>query len=97
MNTKHTPGPWNVRNYGTDEAGNEMIHIEDQIGRTIIREMGHQDVIHHNARLIAAAPELLDIVRRLGAKLADECGEGEVHPMAKEAAYLIAKATGETI
>ena len=46
-----------------------------------------------NARLIAAAPELLDLVRRMGAHIADQCGDGLVHPLAAEARAAIAKAT----
>lgn len=56
--TKHTPGPWQVDVYETKNAANPRQVTVGATGMTI-RVSGliqHQDA---NARLIAAAPELL--------------------------------------
>lgn len=61
MNTKYTPGPWAFDKLGDNLTGN---------GVTIVRcsDWGSSDDIHdeseHNAKLIAAAPELLEALRR---------------------------------
>lgn len=64
MNThKHTPAPWQV-----DYSGNCHIGITDKNERTIAfcnlqSEDGDEDEL--NARLIAAAPDLLDALQTL--------------------------------
>ncbi len=66
----HTPGPWTFHDRGEDEANN-LITTED--GKSgIARPIGHiRGVNLHvgemraNAKLIAAAPELLDALERL--------------------------------
>ena len=96
MNTKHTPGPWHigVRQPNSDKFiygkdGTEVANCDR------LTNFAHEN--EANARLIAAAPDLLELVRRMGAHIADQCGEGLVHPLAAEARALIAKATGENI
>lgn len=60
METKHTPGPWNiVESNKVDEES----HIQTDL-KSICRlwiQMDGQDMA--NARLIAAAPELLDALK----------------------------------
>jgi hypothetical protein len=66
MNTKHTPGPWkqyrdsqgNVRIQG-NVPGGPVAFIEE------MNNTGGTPQDHANARLIAAAPELLDALKRI--------------------------------
>ena len=55
--TKHTPGPWAV--YGTLHPGEFIIH---QGGHGLAVTRRANGAGNANARLIAAAPELLDLV-----------------------------------
>lgn len=62
MNTKHTPGPWEVGYqglsiYGPDRHGTTLV-----IARSLDTSRQHCDPqeAQANARLIAAAPELLE-------------------------------------
>ena len=60
MNKKHTPGPWHVAN------GVQIRSARDQIAKVWMMRNGEGNV---NAKLIAAAPELLEFaeeVRRTG-------------------------------
>lgn len=63
MNTKHTPGPWTVRK----DAIKFLITAKDNSG------IAHTSGLHYdseaNARLIAAAPELLEALIELKAQL----------------------------
>ena len=102
MNTKHTPGPW------YNSTANPQAVNKDGKGLAIgiATTHGTDDANYSdffpsteeakaNARLIAAAPELLDLVRRMGAHIADQCGDQPVHPLAAEARAAIAKATNQ--
>lgn len=55
--TKHTPGPWS--NDGI-EIGTGILH-EVKIAKCFL--VGHEET-HANARLIAAAPELCDVLQQ---------------------------------
>lgn len=93
MNTKHTPGPWEVdrfywtiqrRMFGPDEPEVEVI------GR-----LTNGEEAEANARLIASAPCLLEALKTLvdgynGAGVTQE-------QIWRDAEAAIAKATGETI
>lgn len=65
MSDKHTPGPWN-RGYG-----NHVFQGEKDRGRLVAicepstRTEADWDMVWANAKLIAAAPELLDQLRAL--------------------------------
>jgi len=71
--SKHTPGPW-----FTEREGSSTVYVEAQIGGGWLQEVaacgpnangsGEQDA---NARLIAAAPELLAALQ----SIADCCDE----------------------
>lgn len=70
-NAKHTPGPWHVSRYATDtpdEPGTE-IHaaVADVFGNTVagVALRGTSENDNANARLIAAAPELLEAGKEL--------------------------------
>jgi hypothetical protein len=56
MNTKHTTGPWNAADTGNHQG---MI-IAEQDGATVAVTYDAKD-----ARLIAAAPELLETLQRI--------------------------------
>ena len=53
MNGKHTPGPWNVVD------GRWITSDKGDLATTVVLGHGRKDEMTANARLIAAAPELL--------------------------------------
>ena len=58
MSTKHTPGPWHVKN------GNSIYASNRYIGLSLSGHLYGNDLPQEaNARLMAAAPELLEIVK----------------------------------
>lgn len=67
---KHTPGPWTVVEYGDDSPGALVVH-SDRDNRVCFMatpgRTGDFDRIAANARLIAAAPKLLEAAQGLGA------------------------------
>ena len=84
MTTKHTPGPWHIAN------GVQIRSNRDQIAKIWMMRDGEG---RENARLIAAAPDLLEALIELA-----DCGAeawGEDRPCVKWARAAIAKATGE--
>ena len=61
MNTKHTPGPWHHDKYGHICAKNQIIGSSYQFE---LDDSDHDELpCLENARLMAAAPELLEIVK----------------------------------
>lgn len=90
MTTQHTPGPWFV------STGTTVRSRSDELGLPIVVEAFSKP----DARLIAAAPDLLGFAR-LVAALEGKCrSEGGRHPTYAEWAVLatsipaIARATG---
>jgi hypothetical protein len=75
MKAKHTPGPWIAAvdlhanrqplGYDTDD-----VYAED--GSRVCRMTGNVARSYHDARLIAAAPEMLDALRELQGQFGDE-------------------------
>jgi hypothetical protein len=72
MSTKHTPGPWKIRNElnrsvdSLKQIPYWTVGIDDARGLAIVETFARwapQDQIEANARLIAAAPELLSMVK----------------------------------
>lgn len=91
--TKHTPGPWHVVEKA-EHKGQGILHIVEEGGDPywdIATLMTHDEELEANARLIAAAPELLEAAQ----KALDECVDliGTDEGEALEAA--IKKALGE--
>jgi len=88
--SKHTPGPWSTtKTFG----GQILVHTEANFVVAIVR--GYKHPYKSNARLIAAAPELLDALQLLiDMDVAYQRGPkvGEAVEYARAA---IAKATGE--
>ncbi len=101
MSTKNTdkitPGPWHVRSAQNDEGYGLLICDEDQ---TVLSRMDTwlgktpEAAMEANARLIAAAPELLEAAE-LCIALCKEIGATETNAYAQARAAL-AKATGGT-
>lgn len=86
----HTPGPWKARNYKTDDGG---IWIDCDSwanpktascrGGTIATALGSgcgNGSVEANARLIAAAPEMLEALRQAADVLADAKKRGDLGP-----------------
>lgn len=100
MTTKHTPGPWIVSPYGdgfeVDSAAGLCIAQTQQLRQTKRKE-DHAER-KANARLIAAAPELLDKLRTMTSLVRLDYGnlDADVWQEIQETEALIAKATGET-
>jgi hypothetical protein len=95
---KHTPGPWKLRHTGKHD-GDRCLYAAT---RDICRIDGGPGDDHEqfaNACLIAAAPELLGLLKRF-ATIAQSMpepfvGEWNWPELAKEARKVIAKATAE--
>ena len=85
MTTQHTPGPWHVF----------RDQINDEVGLTVARWVQYVDEYKEhaeaNARLIAAAPDMLAALVRVEASLTELGAKGE--PL-KSIRAAIAKATG---
>lgn len=101
MNTKHTPGPWTAKR---DSQGQVRIQGNVQGGPVAyIEEMNNtggtpQD--HANARLIAAAPELLDLAIDAENYLlygAENWTNERIADYREKLRAAIANATGQTI
>ena len=93
--TQHTPGPWQIETF--DDVPHSRIHAKGEIGGAIADIYGNGD--HGaNARLIAAAPDLLAALREVDeagrAKYASDFGAAEaLQRVAKTARAAISKAT----
>ena len=91
MSAQHTPGPWWVEKDGSAEHRNEANVINGADGTMIV----YGQVNDADARLIAAAPDLLEALKTLTAYL----GKTATHTSDLEAVWdaekVIRKATGE--
>lgn len=85
--TNHTPGPWAANPDGLIHAGKNRLHIAQ--AATI--GMGH--AAEGNARLIAAAPDLLAALQKL-VRAIDRAPANFADGLADQAREVIAKATG---
>jgi hypothetical protein len=94
MSNKHTPGPWTlhptalhpaVRSVGTPDTGPRRI--------CTVGTMNGHPVDKANARLIAAAPELLEALQNIIDSI-DKGHAAILCPLAAAARAAIAKATG---
>ena len=98
----HTPGPWNCNR--ASAAGREIIVSE--VSPVDVAVLSHRDKsqseINANARLIAAAPDLLEALEWCAETLAVFVADGSAAPESvigknlTTARAAIAKATGET-
>ena len=90
---KHTPGPWEVGS--TIESGTQAI-IHD--GDSVLAILTTIPPNPANARLIAAAPDLLDALNemtRLALRPTGGCSAAEKRNAIEASIAAIAKATGE--
>ena len=103
---KHTPGPWRISNESRTIIQQDMSFIGSDHGVLIGSASGHPDSGFFppdceaiaNARLMAAAPEMLDALNRIANLDYVEVGKAasailKAAEIAREAA---AKATGES-
>ena len=102
MNVKHTPGPWLFRTAPTSAGLCHIVSAADWKGAFIYGDgirKGVDDALPKaqelaaNARLIAAAPELLEALRDLVDVMTGRI-DGEIVAL-HNALGVIAKATGE--
>jgi len=94
MDTKHTPGPWRAGKQWSVVADSEIGTHSDQenreyYGGALVCESVRTEA---NARLIAAAPELLEALRDM-VDVMTGCADGETVAL-HNALSAIAKATG---
>ena len=68
MSSKHTPGPWWIEKDGSAENNNEVNVVNGADGTMIVYGQANDA----DARLIAAAPDLLKVLRMARAKIAAE-------------------------
>ena len=106
MNKQHTPGPWTIGKVSHKKqcVDIDSLHADPSVGhqswRGLARAYGFNDMpaegtaaMLANARLIAAAPELLEALQKIAGNTYDEWTNGaEAGRIARAA---IAKATGE--
>lgn len=64
--SKFTPGPWQVKRYANHELQTDfvMVVIGDRV-----HMIGYSDEDKANARLIAAAPDMMELLERTLARL----------------------------
>jgi gentisate 1,2-dioxygenase len=89
--SKHTPGPWKIVDAWNDHM------VEGQNGEEIIWQDGPHGtptINEANARLIAAAPDLLEALENLADYVDERAGDNECRPI-ENARAAIAKAKGE--
>ena len=89
MNTQYTPGPWRI---GTPPPnGEQTIGALNGLMVAVATTGVEMEVTEANARLIAAAPELLEALQSVLENCLDSEGLCAAHAKARAA---IAKATG---
>lgn len=89
MNAQHTPGPWEAGQYGNSFIVTAKGGMYDV---AVVRNIGNEDNAA-NARLIAAAPDLLEALRQLRDAFIVTSVEMQADAM-RAARAAIAKATG---
>jgi hypothetical protein len=100
MSAKHTSGPWSVDG-GEEVRGERFVRVTARGGYVVARTKrnGIDDAAEANARLIAAAPELLEALKRMSAvalDLIERSGGAETEePEFQRARAAIAKAEGK--
>lgn len=104
MTTKHTPGPWEINHAGTGRDG-KLIYdevyvyapscgVNDVAIASDIADPLGKDAGMANARLIAAAPELLAALIAITTVRCDGMDIAPINAAYSKASEAIAKATG---
>jgi hypothetical protein len=96
--SSHTPGPWRADDFGLIVWGPDNFHVADirgwgrLTGESAMRlpAAEAQAIQEANAHLIAAAPDLLELAKRVAAHF-----ENTDAPLGAAARALIAKAEGQ--
>ena len=91
--SNHTPGPWIHHvddNIITDSTGRKLIEWQSRSTNVQI------SVRDANARLIAAAPDLLETLQGILCVIYNACDIDEYEKLIKEMQSAIEKATGES-
>ena len=99
--SKHTPGPWVV-------VGSRTKYVEARLVGSLMQEVaacgptmadeGYGQQQEANARLIAAAPDLLEALQDVDALWMHHSvahGDGKIGPLHEKVIAAIARATGE--
>lgn len=86
----HTPGPWEVTDYGVEFEGARF----GEVAFVVSKEREQFEATEANARLIAAAPDLLSALEDFISAL--DGGAVNYDYLAASARAAIAKARGET-
>lgn len=101
---KHTPGPWTVQfereatNHTEDHRHDILDSQAKYLGRFTRSGMTDYEESKANARLIAAAPELLEALEHTHTWLCEhfgDIGDGSMECLCQEVEAAIAKAKGE--
>lgn len=95
MNAKHTPGPWINLGQGDIVARSDKYCGGEKDIASVFLTTNDED--ESNARLIAAAPDLLDALRELLEACKDAKFASDPFDSMPNARTAIAKATGETV
>ena len=95
MSTKHTPGPWRLNSDAlVCGNGDLMMSIAICYDKSSAADGVSRDEMKANARLIAAAPELLDALQSLLARVSSDIIANQCwHEEQRAARAAIAKAT----
>jgi len=95
---EHTPGPWTIDEDADINIMGEVVSISildsngDSVGEADARDLGRSEA-EANARLIAAAPDLLAAIRRIEIWLTNQpLDQLSKHEMLREARAAIVKA-----
>ena len=92
--SKHTPGPWKIG--ATPPNGEQTIGTQQGL-MVAVATTGANTPTEANARLIAAAPELLDLLNKVLPLVAFAYDKGlaDAEIIGRDIESAIAKATGE--
>jgi hypothetical protein len=92
--SKHTPGPWEIYTHNPDGSG---LHIKSTKGGVIAKlfNPGLREMLEANARLIAAAPELLDACEDVLYGINHKIDDNAIKRMTNWLQQAISKAKGE--
>ena len=83
MTHKHTTGPWNAHENGLISAGPQCLHI----AQTVTTGMGYAAAA--NARLLAAAPDMLTALNLAALAIERNCYQQGIDPAADTEAQIV--------